>query len=254
MGSTSRSASLTRPPIQVPTTTRSRLVEYTEQMHSDLPGRCTTTAGTTDCIAGRMLGQGSWLRTARRRMFRDVKSSGQSRRLPSAYPAVTTQAWRRQAPLPRAHHRGPGQGSRHAATAPAGRPEAGSHQVLQPASNSAAGGNLFLPVDETVPGSGVGPAIPGAAGDKFKQNRATIHLHGNNTVWISDGNAHQWITPASEITPYPAGVSARNVPDMGTVATPSGWLRASRRRGAEEQRVHDVLLHQRPERPAAVLP
>ncbi len=71
-------------------------------------------------------------------------------------------------------------------------------------------------MDETVPGSGLGPALPGTAGDKYPQNRATIHLHGNNTVWISDGNTHQWITPASEITPYPAGVSARNVPDMGT--------------------------------------
>jgi FtsP/CotA-like multicopper oxidase with cupredoxin domain len=82
--------------------------------------------------------------------------------------------------------------------------------------NSASGGNLLLPVDETVPGAGLGPALPGAAGDKYTQNRATIHLHGNNTVWISDGNTHQWITPASETTPYPAGVSARNVPDMGT--------------------------------------
>ena len=79
-----------------------------------------------------------------------------------------------------------------------------------------AGGDLFLPVDETVAGSGIGPALPGTAGSKYTQNRATIHLHGNNTVWISDGNTHQWITPASEITPYPAGVSARNVPDMGT--------------------------------------
>ena len=77
-----------------------------------------------------------------------------------------------------------------------------------------AGGDLFIPVDETVPGSGMGPALPGAAGDKYTQNRATIHLHGNNTVWISDGNAHQWITPADESTPYPKGVSARNVPDM----------------------------------------
>jgi FtsP/CotA-like multicopper oxidase with cupredoxin domain len=81
--------------------------------------------------------------------------------------------------------------------------------------DTASGGNLWLPVDETVPGSGVGPALPGSAGDKFTQNRATIHLHGNNTVWVSDGNTHQWITPASETTPYPAGVSARNVPDMG---------------------------------------
>ena len=76
------------------------------------------------------------------------------------------------------------------------------------------GGNLFIPVDETVPGSGYGPALPGAAGDKFTQNRATIHLHGNNTVWISDGNVHQWITPAGETTKYPKGVSVRNVPDM----------------------------------------
>ena len=71
-------------------------------------------------------------------------------------------------------------------------------------------------MDETVPGAGLGPAGPGTAGDMYTQNRATIHLHGNNTVWISDGNTHQWITPASETTPYPKGVSVRNVPDMGT--------------------------------------
>jgi FtsP/CotA-like multicopper oxidase with cupredoxin domain len=75
---------------------------------------------------------------------------------------------------------------------------------------TATGGNLFIPVDETVMGSGVGPA-----GGKYSQNRATIHLHGNNTVWISDGNVHQWITPANEGGPYPKGVSVRNVPGMG---------------------------------------
>ena len=74
------------------------------------------------------------------------------------------------------------------------------------------GGDLFLPVDETVAGSGQGPGQP----DKYKQNRADIHLHGNNTVWISDGNVHQWITPPNETTSYPKGVSVRNVPDMGT--------------------------------------
>ncbi|MBI5578105.1 MAG: hypothetical protein HY895_03050 [Deltaproteobacteria bacterium] len=77
-----------------------------------------------------------------------------------------------------------------------------------------AGGDLFLPTDETVAGSGFGPAGPGQAGTKYTQNRATIHLHGNSTVWISDGNVHQWITPAGENTPYPRGVSVRNVPDM----------------------------------------
>ncbi|MCJ7797960.1 MAG: hypothetical protein MUQ56_14575, partial [Thermoleophilia bacterium] len=85
---------------------------------------------------------------------------------------------------------------------------------------SGAGGDLFIPVDETVPGSGLGPALPGAAGSKYTQNRATVHLHGNNTVWISDGNTHQWITPADEVTPYPKGVSARNVPDMLVLGVP----------------------------------
>ena len=82
------------------------------------------------------------------------------------------------------------------------------------AANGTRPGDLFLPVDETVMGSGLGPAIPGGAGDKFTQNRHAVHLHGNNTVWISDGTPHQWITPANETTPYPQGVSVYNVPDM----------------------------------------
>ena len=73
-----------------------------------------------------------------------------------------------------------------------------------------AGGNLFLPVDTTVMGSGMGPI----AGEDYTQNRAAVHLHGNNTVWISDGTPHQWITPAGENTSYPKGVSVVNVPDM----------------------------------------
>jgi FtsP/CotA-like multicopper oxidase with cupredoxin domain len=73
-----------------------------------------------------------------------------------------------------------------------------------------AGGNLFIPVDTTIMGAGAGPA-----GGNYSQNRATIHLHGGNTAWISDGTPHQWITPANENTPYPKGVSVYNVPDMG---------------------------------------
>jgi len=74
-----------------------------------------------------------------------------------------------------------------------------------------AGGNLFLPVDTTVMGSGMG--FDGV--NEYTQNRATVHLHGNNTAWISDGTTHQWITPAGETTtPYPKGVSVYNVPDM----------------------------------------
>ncbi len=91
-----------------------------------------------------------------------------------------------------------------------------------------AGGDLFLPVDLSVAGAGVGPKdalgndcdpmmppMPGMLPcEMYTQNRATVHLHGNNTVWISDGTTHQWTTPAGETTPYPKGVSARNVPDM----------------------------------------
>jgi FtsP/CotA-like multicopper oxidase with cupredoxin domain len=48
----------------------------------------------------------------------------------------------------------------------------------------------------------------------YSENRATLHLHGGNTPWISDGTPHQWTTPAGENTEYPKGVSVQNVPDM----------------------------------------
>lgn len=76
------------------------------------------------------------------------------------------------------------------------------------------GGNLFLPNDTTVMGAGKGPD----GSHNYAENRATLHLHGGNTPWISDGTPHQWTTPAGESTPWPKGVSVRDVPDM----TPSG--------------------------------
>ncbi len=97
------------------------------------------------------------------------------------------------------------------------------------------GGDLFLPTDSSMMGSGMGPMVmgppfangsvmdevrnpmcteyPKGAGC-FKDNRATLHLHGGVTPWISDGTPHQWITPAGETTPWPQGVSVQNVPDM----------------------------------------
>ncbi|SOC54640.1 multicopper oxidase domain-containing protein [Ornithinimicrobium cerasi] len=105
-------------------------------------------------------------------------------------------------------------------------------------------GNLFLPVDTTVMGSGMtadgheataaepgmvdgqNPMCTVTAGDGsmkigmvqnghcYAENRATLHLHGGITPWISDGTPHQWITPADEGTAYPEGVSVENVPDM----------------------------------------
>jgi FtsP/CotA-like multicopper oxidase with cupredoxin domain len=105
-----------------------------------------------------------------------------------------------------------------------------------------AGGDLFLPTDSSMMGSGMGPmdmAAPKDQGsvmdevrnpacteypkgaDCFKDNRATLHLHGGVTPWISDGTPHQWITPASENTPWPRGVSVQNVPDMVGTTRPA---------------------------------
>jgi FtsP/CotA-like multicopper oxidase with cupredoxin domain len=54
----------------------------------------------------------------------------------------------------------------------------------------------------------------GATAASYTQNRSNIHLHGGVTPWISDGTPDQWITPATETSSYPEGVSVENVPDM----------------------------------------
>ncbi len=95
-------------------------------------------------------------------------------------------------------------------------------------------GDIFLPVDKSILGAGVGP--DGLT--EYTQNRASVHLHGGDTPWISDGTPHQWITPAGEndasdplslaaafnsadslldpnmLSSYIKGVSTQNVPDM----------------------------------------
>jgi FtsP/CotA-like multicopper oxidase with cupredoxin domain len=81
------------------------------------------------------------------------------------------------------------------------------------------GGDLFIPVDTSVMGAGMGPT-----GMMYTQNRAELHLHGGATPWISDGTAHQWTTPLAENADYPQGVSVRNVPDMDGGVEPVGTL------------------------------
>ena len=63
------------------------------------------------------------------------------------------------------------------------------------------GGDLFLPLDSTYMGADGAP------------NRATLHLHGGATPWISDGTPHQWTTPAGEAG-QSRGLSTAFVPDM----------------------------------------
>ncbi|MDQ0373409.1 multicopper oxidase domain-containing protein [Cellulomonas humilata] len=100
-------------------------------------------------------------------------------------------------------------------------------------------GDLFLPTDSSLMGSGMGPMAMAAPADQgtvldgvrnpecsqdpkpdrcFADNRATLHLHGGITPWISDGTPHQWITPAGESTDWPQGVSVSEVPDMAAAA------------------------------------
>jgi FtsP/CotA-like multicopper oxidase with cupredoxin domain len=58
----------------------------------------------------------------------------------------------------------------------------------------------------------------GAVGANYTENRATLHLHGGNTPWISDGTPDQWTTPVGDTSAgaaaYPKGVSVQDVPDM----------------------------------------
>ena len=55
-------------------------------------------------------------------------------------------------------------------------------------------------------------------------SECTVHLHGGNTPWISDGTQHQWTVPAGENTAYPLGVSVAYVPDMDNGVEPVGTL------------------------------
>ena len=85
-----------------------------------------------------------------------------------------------------------------------------------------AGGKLMVPVDTSIMGAGpyeidynpeTNEPMALTTGN-FTENRGLLHLHGGRTPWISDGTPHQWITPAGENTDYPVGVSKTNVPDM----------------------------------------
>ncbi len=65
-------------------------------------------------------------------------------------------------------------------------------------------GDLPIPVDPTL------------AGGALPQNRAEIHLHGGLSPWISDGTPHQWTIPVGD-TRY------GDVSDMAVTAVGSGY-------------------------------
>jgi FtsP/CotA-like multicopper oxidase with cupredoxin domain len=83
--------------------------------------------------------------------------------------------------------------------------------------------DLNIPVDTTYNGAGLinanpAPNLP-ALSANASQKRATLHLHGGNTPWISDGTTMQWITPVGgdgqpAAPGFAKGFSMFNVPDM----------------------------------------
>lgn len=88
----------------------------------------------------------------------------------------------------------------------------GEHRVTSVTVDPVTGNTTFQVALNADPG---GPAtVLGTVAEAYTQNRATLHLHGGVTPWISDGTPHQWTTPAGENTDYPEGVSVQNVPDM----------------------------------------
>ena len=131
------------------------LVQYSERMHSDLP--------PTRLRGYRQTNLGT-----------DTTACGSG-----ALPACTT-AHNVVAPPSIPHYLGP------AIVAQRDRPVRVKFTNRLPIG---AGGNLFLPTDTTYMGAGEGPVT----GQNFTQNRATLHLHGGTTPWISDGTPHQWI-------------------------------------------------------------
>lgn len=169
------------------------VVQYTEQMHSDLP--VTTNRGYVQLSTSVVPGNKIPL----------TQDGTKPILLADGSQAVG---------VDKPHFMGP------AIIGESGRPVRVKFYNLLP---TGAEGNLFIPVDTSVMGSGMGSMNMGGGvmQENYTQNRANIHLHGNDTVWISDGTPHQWITPAGETTHYPQGVSVVDVPDMGNVSSPT---------------------------------
>jgi len=163
------------------------VVEYMEQMHSNLPE--TKNRGYVQIDTDVIPGDGVLL----------FQADGVT---PIYYPGTTTQV----RVVDKPHYLGP------AIVSDSNRPVRIKFYNLLPIGVA---GDLYIPVDKSVMGSGMGPG-----GEEYTENRANVHLHGNNTVWISDGSPHQWITPFDEDTPYPQGTSVKGVPDMNDPNNP----------------------------------
>jgi len=202
------------------------IVEYAQKMHVDLP-KATTLRGYVQIETQAIYAKG----------LKDVTGIIGSEHIPALYPdqtpikdAAGNPVFFVHAP----HYLGP------VIVASKGTPVRMKYSNYLPYTKldgtkvgSASGGEMSLPVDESIAGGG---PILDANGEptarKFSQNRASIHWHGGDTPWISDGTPHQWIAPAGDVSWAPgvdgsnigSGVSFRNVPDMPDPGQGSGTL------------------------------
>jgi FtsP/CotA-like multicopper oxidase with cupredoxin domain len=83
------------------------------------------------------------------------------------------------------------------------------------------GGELPLPVDETIPGGGPVLKADGTPAldqngkpIKMGQNRVSVHWHGGDTPWTGDGTPHEWFAPRGDIS-YTLGIDAVHPNGMG---------------------------------------
>jgi FtsP/CotA-like multicopper oxidase with cupredoxin domain len=220
------------------------LVQHRECMSSSLPG-CDPTSWPTDAAGNpvKPAGVGTLLREYVQ--LETPANAAWSKRValcnetldgtgcdPIYYPGTTDQVYAVDDP----HFLGP------VIAAQKDRPVRATFYNLLP---TGSGGDMPIPTDSTMMGSGYGPegwTTPVDEGtvlddvrnpectqeDKglntncFKDSRATLHLHGGTTPWISDGTPHQWITPQEANpadNPWPEGDSVGSVPDMLTANT-----------------------------------
>ena len=192
------------------------LVEYTEQMHVDLPLTGTKLRGYVQLVPSTYVGAVP-LTTA----------NGLSKNILD--PVTGEQLYGADRP----HYLGP------LILATKNVPVRLKFRNLLP---TGAAGDLFLPVDTTMMGAGMGPLgmnVPAGMQMDYTQNRGTLHLHGGIPPWISDGTAHQWTAPYGENTPYKKGPSAKDVSDMAATADGDLTFYWTNQQGARLMFFHD---------------
>jgi FtsP/CotA-like multicopper oxidase with cupredoxin domain len=190
------------------------VVEYAEQMHSDLP-KPTTLRGYVQ------------LNDPKNPVLKNADGS-----------------WNVADAVKKAHYLG------HAIATVKGNPVRIKYTNLLPAGTAtvdpvtgkvtARNGDFFLPVDHTIAGAGLGPD----GVNSYTENRATLHLHGGDSPWISDGTPHQWIAPAADEiarkgTGTDRGASVRNIPDMPDPGPGSATMYYPNDSSARFQILHD---------------